>query len=107
MYEFICAHEECRSEIIETDRDGLRRRVAGHLEGSHAVGKANETLMSYLEATCVTEFHEFVCAHEECGSEIIETDRDDLRRRVAEHLKKAHHIDKPNETLMTYLEVTS
>jgi predicted small metal-binding protein len=107
MHEFVCAHEECRSEIIESDRDGLRQRVADHLKVSHNIDRPNETIMSYLEATCVTEMHEFVCAHEECRSEIIESDRDGLRQRVADHLKVSHNIDKPNETLMSYLEATS
>jgi predicted small metal-binding protein len=106
MHEFVCGHEECSSEITESDSDGLMRRVAEHLKDSHDIDKASETLMSYLEATCVTEMHEFVCGHEECRSEITESDRDDLMRRVAEHLKESHNIDKASETLMTYLETT-
>lgn len=51
--------------------------------------------------------HEFQCAHEECRSEFIESDRDDLMRRIAEHLREAHNVDRPTETLMSYLEATS
>lgn len=50
--------------------------------------------------------HEFQCGHEECRSGFIETDRDDLTRRVAEHLTEAHDIDKPTKALLTYLEAT-
>jgi predicted small metal-binding protein len=54
MHEFQCAHEECRSEFVESDRDDLMRRVGDHLREAHNVGRLTETLRSYLEQTSMT-----------------------------------------------------
>ena len=107
MHEFHCAHEECRSEFVESDRDDLMRRVGDHLRESHNVGRLTETLRSYLEETSVDEVHEFHCAHEECRSEFVESDRDDLMRRVGDHLRESHNVGRLTETLRSYLEETS
>lgn len=50
--------------------------------------------------------HEFTCGHLECGSRINASDKDYLMRQVADHLKEAHNVQKPTETLLTYLETT-
>ncbi|HET9254253.1 MAG TPA: DUF1059 domain-containing protein [Pseudonocardiaceae bacterium] len=54
MHEFQCAHQECGSEFTESGRDGLMRRVAEHLRDAHGIDRPSGTLMSYLEAACVT-----------------------------------------------------
>jgi predicted small metal-binding protein len=54
MYEFTCAHQECNSQMSSSTKDALMRQVADHLKESHAVHTATQTLMGYLEATCVT-----------------------------------------------------
>lgn len=54
MHEFQCGHLECESRFTASDKDYLMRQVAEHLRDSHNVHKATETLMTYLEATCVT-----------------------------------------------------
>jgi predicted small metal-binding protein len=54
MHEFQCGHQECGSRLTASDKDHLRRQVAEHLRDAHGVNKATETLMTYLEATCVT-----------------------------------------------------
>jgi predicted small metal-binding protein len=52
------------------------------------------------------ELHQFQCGHEECGSQLTASTRDDLMRQVAHHLKEAHLIDSVTETLLRYLEST-
>jgi predicted small metal-binding protein len=54
MYQFQCAHQECFSQYTASSKDALMQQVADHLKEAHNVDKATETLMSYLEATCVT-----------------------------------------------------
>lgn len=56
MHEFHCAHQECGSQLTASDRHYLMRQVAAHLKDAHRVDRATETLMSYLEATCVTSW---------------------------------------------------
>jgi predicted small metal-binding protein len=107
MHQYQCGHKECRGEFIELSRGDLMRRVADHLREAHDVDRTTKTLMGYLEATCVEEMHEFQCAHEECRSEFTESDRDDLMRRIADHLREAHNVDRATGTLMSYLEATS
>lgn len=53
-HEFQSAHEECRSEFVQSDRDDLMRRVGDHLREAHNIGRLTETLRSYLEATSMT-----------------------------------------------------
>lgn len=54
MYEFNCGHQECSSQFTASNKSYLMTQVAEHLQDVHNVDKATETLMSYLEETCVT-----------------------------------------------------
>jgi predicted small metal-binding protein len=54
MYQFQCGHQECFSQCIASNKDDLMQQVAEHLKEAHNVDHASQTLMSYLEATCVT-----------------------------------------------------
>ena len=54
MYEFTCGHQECGSQFASSDKGVLMRRVADHLKEAHNVPKGTQTLLSYLETTCVT-----------------------------------------------------
>lgn len=54
MHQFQCGHEECGSQLTAPNKDDLMRQVAQHLKDAHNVDKATETLMKYLESTCVT-----------------------------------------------------
>lgn len=54
MYQFQCGHQECFSQYTASSKDVLMQQVAEHLRDTHNVQQATETLMSYLEATCVT-----------------------------------------------------
>ncbi len=56
VHDFHCAHQECGSQFTAPDRYYLMRQVAEHLKDSHGVDRATETLMTYLEATCVTSW---------------------------------------------------
>jgi predicted small metal-binding protein len=51
--------------------------------------------------------HEFSCAHTECGSEFTSHDKGTLMKQVADHLKEAHNVHTPTQTLLGYLEATS
>jgi len=48
--------------------------------------------------------HEFVCGHQECGSQLASSDKESLMRQVADHLKEAHDVQKPTQTILGYLE---
>lgn len=54
MLEFHCGHQECGSRLTAVDQDALMRQVAEHLRAVHHVDSVTETLLSYLESTCVT-----------------------------------------------------
>lgn len=54
MHKFQCGHQECGSQYTAADREFLMMQVAQHLKDAHAVNAPTQTLMSYLEATCVT-----------------------------------------------------
>ncbi|MGH3793319.1 MAG: DUF1059 domain-containing protein [Pseudonocardiaceae bacterium] len=54
MHEFQCGHLECSSRFTASDKNHLMQQVAQHLKDAHHVDKATETLMAYLESTCVT-----------------------------------------------------
>lgn len=54
MHEFNCGHQECSSQFTASNKNYLMAQVAEHLRDVHNVDKATETLMSYLETTCVT-----------------------------------------------------
>ena len=54
MHEFQCGHLECGSRFTASDKDYLMQQVAEHLRDSHNVKQATETLLTYLETTCVT-----------------------------------------------------
>jgi predicted small metal-binding protein len=45
---------ECFSRFTSSNKDDLMRQVAEHLKDAHSVDKATQTLLSYLESTCVT-----------------------------------------------------
>jgi hypothetical protein len=54
MYEFMCAHQECSSRFTSRKKEILLGQVEDHLMDAHNLPEATQTLMSYLEATCVT-----------------------------------------------------
>jgi predicted small metal-binding protein len=54
MLEFTCGHQECGSQFTSSNKDVLLSQVADHLKKAHAVQTPTQTLMGYLEATCVT-----------------------------------------------------
>ncbi|MGH3717918.1 MAG: DUF1059 domain-containing protein [Pseudonocardiaceae bacterium] len=54
MHEFNCGHQECGSQFISSDKDVLMNQVADHLKKVHNVQTATQTLLGYLETTCVT-----------------------------------------------------
>jgi len=54
MHEFTCGHQECSSELTSSDKDVLMHQVADHLKEVHNVQTATQTLLGYLDATCVT-----------------------------------------------------
>jgi predicted small metal-binding protein len=54
MHEFTCGHQECGSQLSSSDKDVLMRQVADHLKEAHKVQTATQTLLGYLETTCVT-----------------------------------------------------
>jgi predicted small metal-binding protein len=54
MHQFQCGHEECFSQFSSPSKDELMRQVADHLREVHNVEKATQTLLRYLESTCVT-----------------------------------------------------
>ena len=54
VYRFQCGHEQCGSQIIAPTRDDLRLLIAQHLKEAHSVDKVTNTLLIYLESTCVT-----------------------------------------------------
>ncbi|HEY6423648.1 MAG TPA: DUF1059 domain-containing protein [Pseudonocardiaceae bacterium] len=54
MLEFNCGHQECSSQMRSSDKDYLMRQVAEHLKEAHNVQTATQTLLQYLETTCVT-----------------------------------------------------
>jgi hypothetical protein len=54
MHEFMCGHEECASQFTASSKEVLMSQVAEHLKKVHAVQTPTQTLMGYLETTCVT-----------------------------------------------------
>jgi predicted small metal-binding protein len=54
VYEFNCGHQECSSQIRSSNKDELMRQVTEHLKESHNVQTASQTILGYLETTCVT-----------------------------------------------------
>jgi predicted small metal-binding protein len=54
MYQFQCGHQECFSQYTSSNKEDLMRQVAEHLKEAHNVQTATQTLMGYLEETCVT-----------------------------------------------------
>lgn len=54
MHEFTCGHQECSSQFTSHSKDNLMQQVADHLKDVHNVQTATQTLLGYLEATCVT-----------------------------------------------------
>jgi predicted small metal-binding protein len=54
VYRFQCGHEQCGSQVDASTMDELRLLIAQHLNESHSVHKVSDTLINYLESTCVT-----------------------------------------------------
>ena len=54
MHEFTCGHQECSSQFTSSDKDTLMRQVGDHLKEAHNVQTVTQTLLGYLETTCVT-----------------------------------------------------
>jgi predicted small metal-binding protein len=54
VYRFQCGHEQCGSQTDAPTMDELRLLIAQHLKESHSVHKVTDTLINYLESTCVT-----------------------------------------------------
>jgi predicted small metal-binding protein len=54
MHEFTCGHQECSSQFTSGTKDALMKQVADHLKEVHNVQKATQTLLGYLETTCVS-----------------------------------------------------
>ena len=54
MHRFQRGHQECLSQFSSPNKDDLMRQVADHLREVHNVEKATQTLLRYLESTCVT-----------------------------------------------------
>ena len=54
MHDFVCGHQECGSRLTSSDRDALMRQVADHLKEVHKVQAVTQTILGYLETTCVT-----------------------------------------------------
>jgi len=50
---------------------------------------------------------EFHCASAECNSQFVAQNKEELRRKMAEHLKDAHNVQTATQTLVNYLEKTS
>lgn len=55
MYEFNCGHQECSSQVTSSNKDDLMRQVAEHVKESHNLQTATQTILGYLETTCVTK----------------------------------------------------
>ena len=53
MYEFMCAHQECSSQLTSRKKEVLLGQIEDHLMDHHNVQEATQTLLSYLEATCM------------------------------------------------------
>ncbi|MCA1696280.1 MAG: DUF1059 domain-containing protein [Actinobacteria bacterium] len=53
MYEFNCGHQECGSQLTSSDKDALLREIVAHVKEAHNIQTATQTLVAYLEATCV------------------------------------------------------
>ncbi len=54
MYRFQCGHEQCRSQVFAPTKDDLTILIEQHLREVHSVNNVTDTLMSYIESTCVT-----------------------------------------------------
>ena len=54
MHEFTCGHQECSSQFTSTDKEYLMRQVAEHVKEVHNLQFAPQSVLSYLETTCVT-----------------------------------------------------
>jgi predicted small metal-binding protein len=54
VYRFQCGHEQCRGQVFAPTKDDLEVLIAQHLKEVHSVNKVTDTLMSYIESTCVT-----------------------------------------------------
>jgi predicted small metal-binding protein len=54
VYRFQCGHEDCGSQLTASTKDEIMLLIAQHLKDAHSVNNVTNTLMSYLESTCVT-----------------------------------------------------
>ena len=53
VYRFQCGHEQCGSEVFAPTMSDLEGLIAQHLKEVHSVNPVTDTLMSYIESTCV------------------------------------------------------
>lgn len=51
-----------------------------------------------------TDMYQLQCGHEQCGSQLTSSDKDDLMRQLAQHLRDVHNVHRVTETLIKYLE---
>lgn len=54
MQEFTCGHDECGGRLTATTNEELKSLIAQHLKQVHDVDRPTQTLMNYLETSCVT-----------------------------------------------------
>ncbi|MGH3896835.1 MAG: DUF1059 domain-containing protein [Pseudonocardiaceae bacterium] len=54
MHEFTCGHQECSSQFSSSNKDALMQQVADHVKEYHGLQAATQTVLGYLETTCVT-----------------------------------------------------
>lgn len=50
---------------------------------------------------------EFRCGSPECSTQFTAAEREALLAEIAEHVKKAHKVATPTQTLLDYLEATA
>jgi len=48
--------------------------------------------------------HEFMCGHEECGSQFASHDKATLMKKVADHVRDEHAVQTATQTILGYLE---
>lgn len=51
--------------------------------------------------------HELECDSPACRGYLTASDKHDLMRQVEQHLKDAHKVEKPSQTMLSYLASTA
>lgn len=54
MYEFRCGHQHRGGRLSAPSSDELKDLIAQHLKQVHDVDRPTQTLLEYLQTTCVT-----------------------------------------------------